>query len=100
MAATDIQEPVWWKCGVIYHCYVRSFMDGDGDGIGDLSGLTSKLDALRDGTPSSLGIEGLWLSPVYPSPNRDFGYDISDYCSIDPVYGTMDDFDRLVAGAR
>ncbi|MHB8106225.1 MAG: alpha-glucosidase [Candidatus Cryosericum sp.] len=100
MSATDVNDQSWWKRGVIYHCYVRSFMDSDGDGIGDLPGLISKLDVLRDGTPSSLGIEGLWLSPVYPSPNRDFGYDISDYCSIDPVYGTMDDFDRLVAGAR
>src|SRR5450830_945255 len=100
MIATDAQGQPWWKRGVIYHCYVRSFMDSNGDGIGDLPGLTSKLDVLRDGTPSSLGIEGLWLSPVYPSPNRDFGYDISDYLSIDPTYGTMEDFDRLVAGAR
>jgi alpha-glucosidase len=100
MIATDAQDQPWWKRGVIYHCYVRSFMDSNGDGIGDLPGLTSKLDVLRDGTPSSLGIEGLWLSPVYPSPNRDFGYDISDYRSIDPTYGTMEDFDRLVTGAR
>jgi alpha-glucosidase len=100
VTAADAQIQPWWKRGIIYHCYVRSFMDGDGDGVGDLPGLISKLDVLRDGTPSSLGIEGLWLSPVYPSPNRDFGYDISDYRSIDPVYGTMDDFDRLVAGAR
>jgi len=100
MIATDAQDQSWWKRGVIYHCYVRSFMDSNGDGIGDLPGLTSKLDVLRDGTPSSLGIEGLWLSPVYPSPNRDFGYDISDYRSIDPMYGTMEDFDRLMTGAR
>ena len=100
MTVTDTQSQLWWKQGIIYHCYVRSFMDSDGDGVGDLPGLISKLDVLRDGTPSSLGIEGLWLSPVYPSPDRDFGYDISDYRSIDPVYGTMDDFDRLVAGAR
>jgi alpha-glucosidase len=100
MTVTNAHSQLWWKQGIIYHCYVRSFMDSDGDGVGDLPGLISKLDVLRDGTPSSLGIEGLWLSPVYPSPNRDFGYDISDYRSIDPVYGTMDDFDRLVAGTR
>lgn len=100
MAENEDQNQHWWKRGIIYHCYVRSFMDGNNDGVGDLSGLISKLDVLRDGTPSSLGIEGLWLSPVYPSPNRDFGYDISDYRSIDPVYGTMDDFDHLVACTR
>lgn len=100
MPATGTQNEPWWKRGVIYHCYVRSFMDANGDGVGDLPGLISKLDVLRDSTHESLGIDGLWLSPVYPSPGRDFGYDISDYRDIDPVYGTLDDFDRLVAGAR
>lgn len=99
MTATGARSLLWWKQGIIYHCYVRSFMDGNGDGIGDLPGLISKLDILRDGTPASLGIEGLWLSPIYPSPNHDFGYDISDYRSIDPAYGTLNDFDRLIAGA-
>ncbi|MCE5192666.1 MAG: alpha-amylase family glycosyl hydrolase [Candidatus Cryosericum sp.] len=98
MDTTAGQEEPWWKRGIIYHCYVRSFMDGNGDGIGDLPGLISRLDALRDGTPRSLGVDGLWLSPIYPSPNHDFGYDISDYRAIDPAYGTLHDFDLLVAG--
>lgn len=100
MPTANSQSDAWWKRGIIYHCYVRSFMDADGDGVGDLPGLISKLDVLRSNTPESLGIEGLWLSPIYPSPNRDFGYDISDYRSIDPVYGTLADFDRLVTAAR
>ncbi len=91
---------MWWRNGVLYHCYVRSFQDSNGDGIGDLPGLVSRLDTLNDGTPASLGIAGLWLSPVYPSPDRDFGYDISDYRTIDPVYGTMADFDRLALETR
>jgi alpha-glucosidase len=91
---------LWWKMGVMYQCYVRSFMDSNGDGIGDLPGLISKLDVLGGTSPGSLGISGLWLSPIYPSPNRDFGYDISDYRAIDPMYGTMEDFDELVVQAR
>jgi alpha-glucosidase len=93
-------ERLWWKTGVIYQCYVRSFMDSNGDGIGDLPGLISKLDVLASGSRGSLGITGLWLSPIYPSPNRDFGYDVSDYRAIDPSYGTMQDFDLLVARAH
>ncbi len=92
-------ETLWWKTGVMYHCYVRSFMDGNGDGVGDLPGLISRLDTLG-GLPGSLGISGLWLSPIYPSPGHDFGYDISDYRAIDPVYGTLDDFRRLVGEAK
>jgi alpha-glucosidase len=92
-------ETLWWKTGVMYHCYVRSFMDGDGDGVGDLPGLISRLDTLG-GLPGSLGINGLWLSPIYPSPGYDFGYDISDYRAVDPVYGTLDDFRRLVGEAK
>ncbi|MGB9666948.1 MAG: alpha-amylase family glycosyl hydrolase [Candidatus Cryosericum sp.] len=100
MSTIPTNEEPWWKRGIIYHCYVRSFMDRNGDGIGDLPGLISKLDYLQDGTASSLGIDGLWLSPIYPSPNRDFGYDISDYRAIDPAYGTLEDFDCLAAGAH
>jgi alpha-glucosidase len=84
----------------MYQCYVRSFMDSNGDGIGDLPGLISKLDALAGASSGSLGITGLWLSPIYPSPNRDFGYDISDYRAIDPIYGTMEDFDELTTQAH
>lgn len=90
----------WWRNGVFYHCYVRSFMDSNGDGIGDLKGLLSRLDILNNGQPDSLGITGLWLSPVYPSPDKDFGYDISDYRAIAPVYGTMEDFEELAAAAH
>jgi alpha-glucosidase len=85
----------WWKNAVIYEIYPRSFQDSNGDGIGDLNGITSKLDYLQ-----KLGVEAIWLSPIYPSPQADFGYDISDYVGIDPQYGTMADFDRLVAEAK
>jgi alpha-glucosidase len=85
----------WWKNAVIYEIYPRSFQDSNGDGIGDLNGITSRLDYLQN-----LGVEAIWLSPIYPSPQVDFGYDISNYVGIDPQYGTMADFDRLVAEAR
>ncbi len=88
-------DDVWWKHAVIYEIYPRSFQDSNGDGIGDLNGITSRLDYLKD-----LGVDAIWLSPVYPSPQVDFGYDISDYVGIDPQYGTLADFDRLVAEAR
>lgn len=100
MEKSFTRENSWWKTGVMYQCYVRSFMDSNGDGIGDLPGLISKLDVLAGASRGSLGIAGLWLSPIYPSPNRDFGYDISDYRAIDPVYGTMEDFSQLVAQAH
>jgi alpha-glucosidase len=90
---TDGQE--WWKHAVIYEIYPRSFQDSDGDGIGDIKGITSRLDYLHD-----LGIDAIWITPMYPSPGIDYGYDISDYTAIDPVYGTMADFDNLVAEAR
>ncbi len=85
----------WWQRGVIYQIYPRSFQDSDGDGIGDLQGTIARLDYL-----AWLGVDAIWLSPVYPSPMADFGYDISDYTSIDPVFGTLSDFDRLVAEAH
>ena len=84
----------WWKNAVIYEIYPRSFQDTNGDGIGDLNGITQKLDYLKE-----LGVDAIWLTPVYPSPQVDFGYDISDYRNIDPKYGTLADFDRLVAEA-
>jgi alpha-glucosidase len=85
----------WWKSGIIYQIYPRSFADSNGDGIGDLNGITSRLDYL-----AGLGVDALWLSPIYPSPDADFGYDISDYCAVDPKFGSMADFDRLVECAR
>ena len=85
----------WWQDGVIYHVYPRSFADADGDGVGDLRGIASRLDHL-----AWLGVDALWLSPIYRSPMKDFGYDISDHCAIEPVFGTLDDFDALVAAAH
>jgi len=85
----------WWKHAVIYEVYPRSFQDSNGDGVGDLNGITARLDYLKD-----LGVDAIWITPVYPSPQVDFGYDIANYTAIDPQYGTMDDFDRLVREAR
>jgi alpha-glucosidase len=92
-------ETLWWKDGVIYHIYLRSFADRDGDGLGDLPGLTSHLDHLN-GTPDSLGVDAIWISPFYPSPDRDFGYDVADYTDVDPRYGTLKDFDALLDQAH
>jgi alpha-glucosidase len=85
----------WWKHGVIYQVYPRSFLDTNGDGIGDLEGITGRLDYL-----AWLGVDAIWISPVYPSPMADFGYDISDYCGIDPVFGNLEDFARLLGEAH
>jgi len=90
-----VSESDWWKRGVIYQIYPRSFADSNGDGIGDLPGIIEKLDYLAD-----LGVDAIWLSPIHPSPMADFGYDVSDYRGIDPVFGTLADFDRLVGEAR
>jgi len=90
----------WWKKAVFYQIYPRSFKDSNGDGIGDLPGIIEKLDYLNDGTPGSLGIDAIWFSPFFKSPEYDFGYDIADYCDIDPRFGTLADFDRLVAEAH
>jgi alpha-glucosidase len=85
----------WRQGAVLYHIYPRSFRDSNGDGIGDLAGITEKLDYV-----ASLGVDGIWLSPFFASPMRDFGYDVSDYRAVDPVFGTLDDFDRLIARAH
>jgi alpha-glucosidase len=84
----------WWKHAVFYELYPRSFMDSNNDGIGDLNGITSKLDYLEE-----LGVDAIWITPCYPSPQVDFGYDVSDYENIDPMYGTLQDFDRLESAA-
>jgi len=85
----------WWQNGVVYQVYPRSFKDTNGDGIGDLKGVIEKLDYLR-----YLGIQAVWLSPFYPSPMVDFGYDVSDYCDVDPMFGSLEDFDNLVEKAH
>ena len=85
----------WWKEAVAYQIYPRSFMDSNGDGIGDLNGVTQKLDYIK-----SLGIDVIWICPMYKSPNDDNGYDISDYQDIMDEFGTMADFDRLLAGVH
>jgi alpha-glucosidase len=85
----------WWQRGVIYHIYPRSFMDSNSDGVGDLVGITHRLDYLQ-----WLGVDALWLSPIFPSPMADFGYDVADYTHIDPLFGTLADFDQLVTEAH
>lgn len=85
----------WWRSGVIYQIYPRSFADANGDGMGDLAGITARLDSL-----AALGIDAVWLSPFYKSPQKDAGYDVSDYCSVDPLFGSMADFDALLARAH
>ncbi len=94
-AAAPSMDQTWWKHAVIYEIYPRSFKDSTGDGVGDLNGLTQKLDYLQ-----GLGIDAIWIAPMYPSPQVDFGYDISDYENVDPQYGTLADFDKLQAEAK
>lgn len=91
---------MWWKNGVIYQIYPRSFKDSNDDGIGDLKGITQALDYLNNGTEASLGIDAIWISPFFTSPMKDFGYDISDYRDIDPIFGTLEDFKELLADAH
>ena len=85
----------WWQCGIIYEVYPRSFQDSNGDGVGDLKGISRRLDELV-----WLGIDAIWIAPIYPSPMIDFGYDISDYCNVDPLFGSLQDFDALIAEAH
>ena len=92
--AVDRAEAPWWRDGVLYQVYLRSFADSDGDGVGDLAGVTERLDHLE-----WLGVDGVWLSPFTCSPNADWGYDVSDYLAVDPELGTSDDLDRLIAEA-
>ena len=85
----------WWESAVIYQIYPRSFNDSNSDGIGDIQGITERLDYI-----SGLGVDAIWISPFFKSPQKDFGYDVSDYCDINPDYGTLDDFDALIAKAH
>lgn len=85
----------WWQTGVVYQIYPRSFMDGSGDGVGDLHGIISRLDYLKD-----LGIDAIWISPIYPSPMADFGYDVANYIDIHPLFGDLKTFDHLLAEAH
>lgn len=85
----------WWEYGHFYQVYPRSFQDSDGDGIGDLNGITSRLTYLK-----GIGVTGIWLSPIFKSPMKDFGYDISDFKAIQPEYGTMEDFEKLIAKGK
>ena len=92
MSTSNATSRPWWQDAVIYQIYPRSFADSNGDGVGDLAGIHAHLDHL-----AGLGVDAVWLSPTQPSPMADFGYDISDFCDIDPVFGTLDDFDELTA---
>ena len=85
----------WWRDGVIYQVYPRSFQDSNGDGVGDLRGITERLDYLQ-----GLGVDAVWCSPFYPSPMADFGYDVSDYTGVDPLFGSMADFDAMLAAVH
>ncbi len=84
--------PGWWRSAVIYQVYPRSFRDLSGDGVGDIAGITEELPHLAD-----LDVDAVWLSPFYCSPQRDAGYDVSDYCDVDPIFGTLGDFDVMMA---
>src|SRR5689334_9067243 len=93
--STDPEGHRWWQHAVFYEVYPRSFADTNNDGIGDLQGITAHLDYLR-----WLGVDAIWITPMYPSPQVDFGYDVSDYENVNPDYGTLADMDRLIAGAK
>ena len=89
---TPRDQRVWWRDAVTYQIYIRSFADGNGDGIGDIEGIRSKLPYLK-----SLGVDAIWITPWYPSPQNDHGYDVANYMDIEPMYGTLEDAERLIA---
>lgn len=95
MRTESSPDDLWWKTGVIYEIYLRSFADSNGDGVGDLEGVCQRLDYLK-----WLGVDAVWLAPFYPSPMADFGYDVADYCDVDRLFGSLSDFDRLLAEAH
>ena len=86
----------WWQRGVIYQIYPRSFKDTTGNGVGDLNGIIEKLAYLNGDPQRSLGVDAIWISPFYPSPMADFGYDVADYCDVDPLFGELDDFGKMI----
>ena len=90
-----MHDLAWWQSAVIYEIYPRSFQDSNGDGIGDLDGIIQRLDYLV-----KLGVDAIWVAPIYRSPMADFGYDVTDYCGVDPIFGTRHDFDRLLEEAH
>src|SRR4051794_35535015 len=90
----DRSDRTWWRDGTLYQIYPRSYMDANGDGVGDLRGITARLEHLQ-----WLGIEGIWLSPITVSPNTDWGYDVADYCNVDPALGTLADAEELIEAA-
>ena len=92
---SSIGARLWWQDGIIYQIYPRSFQDANGDGVGDLNGILSRLDYLVE-----LGVDAVWLSPIYPSPMADFGYDVADYTGVDPLFGTVEDLERLIAAVH
>ena len=96
MSGIRKQDYLWWQTGVIYQIYPRSFMDSNGDGIGDLNGVIQRLDYLCD----TLDVDAIWLSPIFPSPMMDFGYDVADYTDIHPLFGTLEDLDALLSAAH
>src|SRR5580693_6669643 len=91
----DAEGHQWWQHAVFYEIYPRSFADSNNDGIGDLKGISSKMSYLQE-----LGVDAIWITPCYPSPQVDFGYDVSDYRNIDPMYGTLADFDQMVGDGK
>ncbi|MGE3717279.1 MAG: alpha-amylase family glycosyl hydrolase, partial [Bauldia sp.] len=90
-----IADAPWWARGIVYQIYPRSFQDTNGDGVGDLEGIRRRLPYLR-----WLGVDAIWISPFYPSPMADFGYDVADYCGVDPLFGSLADFDALIRDAH
>jgi alpha-glucosidase len=88
-------QRLWWRDAVVYQVYVRSFADSDGDGVGDLEGIRAHLPHV-----ASLGVDAVWLTPFYPSPMADHGYDVADYCDVEPLFGDLPAFDRLLSDAH
>src|SRR6478752_6648263 len=95
MRSNNSSNGEWWRGAVIYQIYPRSFMDSNGDGVGDLPGITSRLDHV-----ASLGVDAIWVSPFFRSPMKDFGYDVADYRKVDPMFGTLEDFDAMLDKAH